>query len=522
MSLNVVWYKRDLRWFDHAPLAEAARRGPVLPLYIAEPALWQQPDAAARQWSIFAESLAELTDALGALGQPLIVRVGDAIDVLDAIRRSHGAFALWSHQETGNGCTYARDRRVRAWARAHGIPWTEFPQHGVIRGLKDRDGWARHWDRLMARPLIATPDALVPLNTIDPGAIPSSRQLGLADDPCPRRQAGGRRAGLALLDSFLDHRGARYHREMSSPNTAYQACSRLSVHFATGAVSIREAAQAARHRLGSLGALPPAERQTWGPALRAFQGRLHWHCHFMQKLEDQPSLEFENQHPAYDGLREGAFDDDRFQAWCAGRTGFPFIDACMRALIDSGWINFRMRAMLMAFASYHLWLHWRPTALQLARLFVDYEPGIHYPQAQMQSGTTGINTPRIYNPVKQSHDQDPAGRFIRAQLPELRGMPDPYVHEPWSMPAEVQRRAGCIIGVHYPPPIVDHLAAARTARARVWAVRRGAEYHATADAIQERHGSRRSGLPPSNPAARRRRASSDPAQPVLKWVAEAD
>jgi deoxyribodipyrimidine photo-lyase len=267
---------------------------------------------------------------------------------------------------------------------------------------------------------------------------------------------------------------------------------------------MREVAQAAWARMNELRNAPRREGDVSPAAIRAFVGRLHWHCHFMQKLEDQPSLELENQHRAYDGLREGTFDRHRYDAWAAGETGFPFVDACMRALASGGWINFRMRAMLASFSAYHLWLHWREPALHLARLFVDYEPGIHYPQMQMQSGTTGINTARIYNPVKQSKDHDPDGRFIRRFVPELGRLPDQFVHEPWTMPETLQRDVGCKIGRDYPPPLVDHVAAARAARERIYAVRRGAAYRAEADAIQQRHGSRKSGLPQSNPSRRRR------------------
>ena len=511
MAIHVVWFKRDLRTEDHAPLADAAGRGPTLPLYIAEPGLWAQPDAAGRQWAFLEDSLTELRAALSRLGQPLVVRVGGAIDVLSALHGEHAIAHLWSHQETGTAWTYARDRLVAAWCRDHGVPWTQVAQHGVVRGLRRRDGWAKAWEASMARPVQTTPAALAPLMT-DPGPIPTAGDLGLAADPCPDRQPGGRVAGLERLSSFLTDRGARYHKEMSSPVTAYSACSRLSAHFAWGTLSIREALQALRRRQDAVRALPPTARGSWLTALRAFDGRLHWHCHFIQKLEDEPRLETENQHPAYDGMRPDGPDPARLVAWATGQTGFPFLDACMRALAATGWINFRMRAMLMAVSSYQLWQPWQPASRHLARLFVDYEPGIHYPQCQMQSGTTGINTIRMYNPVKQSQDQDPDGVFIRRWVPELAGVSGAAIHQPWRLSADDQRAAGCRIGTDYPAPIVDLAASARAARDAVLAVRRGDGFRAQADAIQAKHGSRKSGLPPSNPARRRDARSASPAQ----------
>ncbi len=224
--------------------------------------------------------------------------------------------------------------------------------------------------------------------------------------------------------------------------------------------------------------------------MHSFQGRLHWHCHFMQKLEDEPRLEFENLHRAYDGLRQpSGSDDTRLNAWRKGETGLPFVDACMRYLAATGWLNFRMRAMLTAFASYHLWLDWRAPGLHLARQFTDYEPGIHWPQIQMQSGTTGINTVRIYNPVKQGYDQDPTGDFVRKWVPELATLDGPVVHEPWK-----HISAETVLDQSYPMPIVDHQQAARNARQKIYGIRKGANYRKAADAIQAKHGSRKSGL----------------------------
>lgn len=486
-SLNIVWFKRDLRAQDNQALSRAAAHGPVLPLYVIEPDLWRAADMSGRQWRFVAEALGELRAALHQIGQPLIIRCGDIIETLQSLRDDLGISALWSHEETGNDWTYQRDQRVSAWCRDRGIPWHEVRNHGVQRRLKTRDGWAKNWDTFMGKPLTAAP-ALQPVS-IDPGAVPHTRDLRLAPDPCPSRQRGGREAGLGLLDSFLTARGEHYRSAMSSPVSGETACSRLSPHLAWGTLSVREVTQKTWAHQRLLKTAPSASK-TWRGSLASFNGRLHWHCHFIQKLEDEPRLEFDNLHRSYDGIRPSAPDQDRLAAWAKGETGLPFVDACMRYLRATGWLNFRMRSMVMAVASYHLWLSWRAPGLQLARYFTDYEPGIHWSQVQMQSGTTGINTVRIYNPVKQGYDQDPTGSFTRRWVPELAAIPDKFLQEPW-----LADNAGAVLGKAYPMRIVDHAAAAKEAKDRIWAVRRGDDFRAEALAVAAKHGSRKSGIP---------------------------
>ncbi|WP_424967796.1 deoxyribodipyrimidine photo-lyase/cryptochrome family protein [Dinoroseobacter sp. S375] len=483
LSPVLVWFKRDLRVEDHPALCAAAALGPVLPVYVVEPEYWAEPDTSARQWAFTRESVASLAAALARLGAPLRIETGQAVAVFEALRVTHGITRMISHEETGNSWTFARDRAVAAWARAQGVRWDELPQSGVVRRLAGRDGWARQRDQRMATPQQPVPAlrGVAGAGAMG-GALPDAADLGLAADPCPGRQPGGRDAALSLLGGFLTERGQTYRAAMANPLDGAAACSRLSPHLALGNLSGREATQAAKARKVEA----KGTRDGWIGAMKSFEARLAWRDHFMQKLEDQPSLEHRCLHSAYEGLRPAQPDATRLEAWARGETGLPFVDACMRSLIATGWLNFRARAMLVAVASYHLWLDWRASGVILGRYFTDFEPGIHWPQVQMQSGTTGMNTVRIYNPVKQGHDNDPAGVFTRRWLPELARVPDRYLQEPWRWDG-----AGQILDRHYPAPIVDPKAAAAEARQKVWAIRTGAEFRAEAAHVVEKHASRK-------------------------------
>jgi len=511
MAIDVVWFKRDLRVHNHAPLMRAIRSGrKIVCLYVIEPELWALPEYSARQYAFLIETLADLDAALKKRGGVLTVRVGAAVDVFSQINAKEPVSAIHAHEETGLTWTWARDIEVADWARGQGVDFIETPQHGVIRGLASRNGWAKHWDRRMAMPALAAPERISTAGAAPSDRMPDAAELGLAPDPCPLRQPGGRRAAISDLKSFLDHRGGDYRRAMSSPLTAADACSRLSAHLALGSLSIREAYQAA---LRARAVRRAAGETGYARSIDSFISRLHWHCHFMQKFEDETAMERHDLHPAYRGARPEP-EPEVVERWIEGRTGFPFLDACMRALNATGWLNFRMRAMVAAFSSYHLWVHWKTPAEALARRFVDFEPGIHYPQFQMQSGTTGVNTPRIYNPVKQGLDQDPDGVFVRRWVPELAHLPTPFIHEPWKAPDDVLAKARIVLGEDYPERMVDHDQAARQARARIGALRKGQDHRAAASAIQAKHGSRKSGLKPTGSASSRRRArqADDPRQ----------
>ncbi|MEM6478499.1 MAG: deoxyribodipyrimidine photo-lyase, partial [Pseudomonadota bacterium] len=280
---TLVWFKRDLRARDHAALEAAAKAGPVIALYIVEPEYWSLPDTSARQWEFTAECLESLR---GALSVPLLVRVGDAIEVFESLLRVTPITALISQEETGNASTVSRDLRVRAWCAARGIGWRELPQSGVVRRLKGRDGWAARRERFIRQPQIAPVFPTGP--SLEPGAIPSARALKLRADPCPGRQRGGREEALSLLGGFLSERGQNYRKAMSSPVEGEWACSRLSPYLALGVLSGREAAQAADARKKEV---PAGARDGWKGSLNSFTSRLAWRDHFMQKLEDEPAIE---------------------------------------------------------------------------------------------------------------------------------------------------------------------------------------------------------------------------------------
>ncbi|MEM6545393.1 MAG: deoxyribodipyrimidine photo-lyase/cryptochrome family protein, partial [Pseudomonadota bacterium] len=460
--------------------------------YIYEPDLIHAPDFSRRHLIFVNESLAALDRSLRKLGSRLLLREGDAVEVISKLREQKSFDRIRVHQETTNGVSFERDKQVLEWARSHDIEVVEYRQQGVMRRLKTRDVWAKQWQSFVVSPLVTTPRSVEDASTgLDSETILPPEHFGLPDDGLLEHQPGGEIEGSQVLASFLGKRAGGYIGGLSSPVTAWEACSRLSPYLAYGNLSLRTVYQRTSMR--------KKERQRQrgvsdfqAKALTMFTERLAWHCHFMQKLEDEPRIEFENMNRAFDGLRdESEVNHELLSAWTSGRTGYPMIDACMRALIATGWINFRMRAMLISFATQHLWLHWREPALHLARMFLDYEPGIHYSQIQMQAGTTGIAAKRIYSPIKQVLDHDPEGVFLRRWLPELANVPNEYIAEPHKMPTEVQKAADCMIGQDYPPPIVDHLTAYREARQRLQAASYAAKVQGESARVFKKHGSRR-------------------------------
>lgn len=483
--MNVLWLKKDLRVEDHEPLAKALSNGPTLALFVIEPQWLRSPEFSERHLSFALESLEDLKGPLFQRGVPLLIRVGEVIEILSSLNKKYGIRAIYSHEETGLNWTFQRDLQVKEWAAFHSIHWEESRQFGVRRGRLNRDHWQRFRDSVVARPLVV-PGSQTPLSGMIPDQVPW-------DLLKPQKQSfftGGIRAGREILEGFLYDRGLHYLGGISSPISAFECSSRLSPYLTWGNISLRQVHHALQARRRSLESQRTPVGLKWKKSLDSFESRLWWHCHFIQKLETEPEIEFQNFNRGFDGLRETEFREDLFEAWCKGETGFPMIDACMRALHQEGWINFRMRAMLMSFAAYQLWLHWRKPAQFLAKQFVDFEPGIHFSQVQMQSGVTGINTIRIYSPSKQAKDQDPEGLFIKKYVPELGSLDSQDWVEPENIPPLVAISKGFVPGKTYPLPVVDPKESYQRAKERMFLWRKRFEVVKAAQGVFKKHGSR--------------------------------
>ena len=491
MAIDVVWFKRDLRCRDHAPLLSASLSGrPVLCLFMIETQRLKLKDTSPMHINWELDCAVALSKDVKKIGLDIHFHIGDAREILEGIHCKYGIHRILSHEETGNSWSYERDKMISKWCNSKDIVWDEYPNNGVIRRLKNRDLWKRERDSRMRIPINEPP--LFSNGIIFDGNILEMNDLGFKN--CVRKDwpEAGEKAAMKRLNEFLDKDSKRYSQSISSPILSIKHGSRLSPYFTTGVLSMRRVVQKTNEKINFIKKNKEniENHSIWIRSLNSFRRRLAWRCHFIQKLEMEPNLDLVAQNPLIEKNMDRKLDLHRFDKWANGNTGWPFFDACMRQLKSTGWINFRMRAMMMSCASYNLWLPWRETGEYLAKLFLDYEPGIHWSQVGMQSGTTGINTIRAYSMTKQGKDHDPNGEYIRKWVPELSMVPTDYIHEPWKMSEKIQESIICHIGKDYPEPILNEIESRKEGIKKSYSARKGDDVRDISRQVLKRHGSR--------------------------------
>jgi len=481
-NINIVWLKRDLRITDHAPLQAAIRAGqPTILLFCFEPSLMVHPNYDVRHWRFFWESLEDMQAALKPYGCQVLICHNEVLPVLQTLQEKYDIQQIFSHQETGVKLTFDRDVAVKKFCRNNSIEWQEYDQDGVIRGLKNRKDWVQYWRKVittqaMVKVEMSNFQSFEPLydvyKEIKGDALPEEITIAHKDF-----QKGGTSIAWRYLKSFTEERSKQYMKQISKPALSRHSCSRISPYVAVGCVSLREAYQWAKMTMD----VPGFKFQQ-----KNFLSRLRWRSHFMQKLESEWQIEFEPTNKVFKVL-DRQHDAPLFEAWAEGRTGIPMVDANMRCLIATGYTNFRMRAMLTTFATFTLWQDWKSVSKHLSRIFLDFEPGIHYGQMQMQAGLTGYNTLRIYNPYIQSEKNDTDGDFVRKWVPELANVPVPHLYQPHLMTEMEQTFHGCIIGKDYPKPIVNAKENNKKYRDHYWQYRSSPDAKAEVKEILDLH-----------------------------------
>lgn len=440
-KVAIWWIKRDFRLNDNEALYQALESNNiVIPIFLFEKLLLNGPDWGHFHTEAIRGAAQSLSKNLQHFNSHLLIFESSPIEALQQINHKltkHGLEinSVYSHKETGLNHTFERDKAFQAWCKNNSIEWHQYTNNGVIRGPIDRNYWEKRFVTYMSQDRLpfhkdklsnSFPEALKHLlfeNLHSADSNPSSSFCAAEYMSVSERSAN------TILKDFLNNRGRKYRGGISSMNIAPDACSRLSSQIAWGALSLRTVLQECDKRLNDVEADESPVSKRWRSSLGSFRSRLFWHSHFVQKLENQVDMEFYAVNKAYrDSLPyinpdvDNDEHDKRLAAWLNGQTGFPAIDAAMRYYQKYGWLNFRSRAMVTSFACNALRLPWQTVLYALSKLMIDYVPGIHVSQVQMQAGVTGINTIRVYSPQKQLHDHDPECSFVYRMIPELRSL----------------------------------------------------------------------------------------------------
>ena len=478
---TLVWFRgKDLRVHDHAPLADAAAAGEVIPLFVLDPYFFAPVRARGTPHRIqfLLEALRELETAIASRGSRLLVVPGRSVEV---VPRLAGA---WDVDRVAGYAWAApvgreRDRRVAARLR---IPFDRYDGETLLPPGTLRSGagtpyavftaFARAFHRaaLIGAPVTA-PRKLPPLPRgveADVVPLPSLADLGIVHNPHVQR--GGEEAARRRLRRFLSGHGDRYHERRDRMDE--EGTSRLSCDLKFGTLSIRTVWSAASRSLA-------------GVARRTFLNELVWREFMHSTLVDRPELmtqpfraDFAGFPWLYplDAVRDtnghgealGAGDDAaahaHWRAWVQGTTGYPIVDASARQLLAEGFVHNRARMISASFLTKHLLIDYRRGEAHYMRYLTDGDWANNNGGWQWSAGCGADAQPyfRVFNPVTQGEKFDPAGAYVRRWVPEIAALPDSCIHAPWTAPLGVLREAGVTLGRDYPHPIVDH----QTARQR--------------------------------------------------------
>jgi deoxyribodipyrimidine photo-lyase len=461
----LVWHRDDLRTADNRALDAATTDGDPHPVFVFDPRYYGESNLACdARLRFLHESLSDLDEQYRHRGGSLALRVGDPREELRSLLDAGVVDEIYCNRTTTGRYGRRVAETVRAWDAV-----TTFADDGIRRpdrrhydgtvAVDTRDGWRADleaWrdqcEAYFEGDLTPRP-AAVPENRVESTTTIEAVEAEYGVDPdrtaVPR---GGTVAGNERLSAFLD-RIHEYPEVVSPPAAAAERGSRLSAYLALGALSSRQVYQ-------RLDDVPDCRGKSM------FVSRLYWNRHYTQKLADWPGWTERAVNPVMRGLYRDDHDPDLVDAWKHGETGFPMVDAAMRALVETGYINFRMRALVATFFQYVLGEWWRRGADFMYRHLVDADPAINYTQWQSQCNLTGVHPVRVYDPAKQVREYDPDGEFVREYVPELAPLPDNHLPRPEKAPLAVQAEASVRVGEDYPYPVVDYERRATAARER--------------------------------------------------------
>lgn len=472
----LVWFRRDLRSNDHAALAEATRRArQVHCVFVFDREILDAlPCALDRRVEFIRESLIELDAVFRSVGGRMIVRNGVAREEIPRLAASLGVDAVFTNRDYEPGAK-RRDASVADALGTRGIGFESFKDQAVFeypeilttggRPFTVFTPFKRVWlKRLSDDDLPHFPVEFGRLAAhASPAPIPTLAQLGFLQTNL--RQVGiapGMSGAQSLLKEFATRIG-HYHVQRDFP--AIEGTSRLSVHLRFGTISIRELVAIARNA--------PANGDSEGAS--TWLDELIWRDFYFTILDQFPHVVDHSFKPAFDRIRWESGDraDALFGAWCAGRTGYPLVDAAMRQLNTTGFMHNRLRMVTASFLIKDLGIDWRRGEAYFAERLNDFDLSANNGgwQWAASSGCDAQPYFRIFNPVLQSERFDPHGRFIRSYIPELASFPEKHIHAPWRMPAHEQAACGTIIGREFPPPLVDHDEARQKTQERYSVVR---------------------------------------------------